>query len=138
MIKLFDIPFLNRNFKNEIPNSKETFKVDFNKKKIYNIKISKLNKLVQDIYFEFNIEKNAHIIYPFFGVEFNKLINKPVGFVESELERMVIEILSKYKEVIKAYDFEFELEKDKLKCHLSIDTVYGKTQLEVGEISVRG
>ena len=68
-----------------------------------------------------------------YGSDLNTLIGKNYekGYIESEARRMVEETLTVHEDILGIDDFECMLENEKLKATFTIETTYGRGEMDV-------
>lgn len=71
------------------------------------------------------------IYRPYSGVELTGLIGRDAGYVAAELQRRVLDALTMDDRISGVSDFSYTLEGDTIRAEMTLNTVYGDTELAV-------
>lgn len=93
--------------------------------------IDDVSALKQSIYLILNIEADKFIIYPYtYGIQTMDLIGKPSYYVVALLPERIKSALMNDNRVVDVSDFEFEINKNKIRVQFVVSTIYGSMNEE--------
>lgn len=93
--------------------------------------IDDVSALKQSIYLILNIEADKFIIYPYtYGIQTLDLIGKPSYYVVALLPERIKSALMNDSRVVDVSDFEFEINKNKIRVQFVVNTIYGSMNEE--------
>lgn len=108
--------------------STKTFKLEENK---INGFIDELEALKQTVYMILNTERYDYIIYSWdYGIELKDLFGEPDDYVCAELEERINEALTQDDRINNISNFEYEIERDKIKTTFTVNSIYGDVEIE--------
>lgn len=85
-----------------------------------------LDAVKQAIYCILNTERYEYLIYSWnFGIELKRLFGKPIGFVKSELKRVIREALTQDDRILGVDGFLFEVSGRKVTVTFTVHTRFG-------------
>ena len=124
------IPEYSENIINQERQPSKTYKIDFEAGRIAGF-ADDLEAVRQAVYKILNTERFEHIIYSHnYGREFKDLYGKPRHFVYAELERRIKEALLWDDRITSVHDFSFQNKRDSVFVKFTVDSVFGRTELE--------
>lgn len=110
------------------------YEVDFEKGCLTGRMVTGLDAIIQSIKLALKIDRYFYSQYSWeYGSELNTLIGKNYSqeYVQSEVQRMLEDLVLGFDEVLSISDIQCTMNKDKLTISFKLDTIYGG-----GEISV--
>lgn len=113
-------------FEEDVVESTQTFELN-TLENIVGGKIDDLAALQQTIYLMLSTEADQYLIYSYtYGLQTVDLIGKPIHYVMAVLPIRIKETLMSDDRITDVSDFEFEMDKRKLKIRFRIQTIYGE------------
>lgn len=110
------------------------YEIDFEKGYLTGWMVTGLDAIIQSIKLALKIDRYFYSQYSWeYGSELNTLIGKNYSqeYVQSEVQRMLEDLVLGFDEVLSISDIQCTMNKDKLTISFELDTIYGG-----GEISV--
>lgn len=110
------------------------YEIDFEKGYLTGRMVTGLDAIIQSIKLALKIDRYFYSQYSWeYGSELNTLIGKNYSqeYVQSEVQRMLEDLVLGFDEVLSISDIQCTMNKDKLTISFELDTIYGG-----GEISV--
>ena len=93
--------------------------------------IDDVSALKQSIYLLLSIEADKFIIYPYtYGIQTLDLIGKPSYYVVALLPERIKSALMNDNRIVDVSDFEFEINKNKIRVQFVVNTIYGSMNEE--------
>ncbi len=94
-------------------------------------KVNGLEAVRQAVYLILCTERYQYLIYSWnYGVELAQLIGRPIELVLPEIERCIKEALLQDDRITGIDGFDFEVNRNKVRCTFTVHSIFGETQAE--------